>query len=207
MTFGTKKAKKAIESLSQNAISPRVPRNLSPNSARKTVKNNPNATAVLESMAESAKNAPILEEMQAVADESKPRPPCNLQGKTPAEVYDLVDIVGMEVLNDIKVKSWMESIEKSLRRKKKKHQTGVEGQEVVTRSLFALHRSAEIVNDHDIKKAKTLKYYMLLFEYFIRLKPVGGGIKRLPRESSLKDDLGVDKSVVDVLNERFSRNG
>lgn len=208
MTFGTKKAKKAIESISQNAISPRVPRNASPGSVRKAIKHDPTAATVLESMAESAKNAPSLQEIQDAAEESKPRPPHNIHGETPDEVYDVLNIIGSEVMDDIKVKKWMEDIEESMAKKNKKKQDNpAKLQPNQTHSSFAARRALAIVEKYDIKKAKSLKYFILLFEYFIRLKPAGSGIKRLPKGDKLKEDLGIDKSIVGVVTERFSQNG
>ncbi len=70
-TFGTKKAKKAIRELTENAISPRKPGR---DGAATPAKLSAGERALIESMKETTANMPSIEELQATVDLAKPVP-------------------------------------------------------------------------------------------------------------------------------------
>ena len=199
MTFGNKKAKKAIESLSQNAISPRAPRDATQESVRKSIQANPAAKAVLESMTGSADNAPTLEQMQIEAEVEKPRPLYNLDAKQPGEAYLPDDVVGRDCMQEISLEDWHPWDEQE---REQRAQKGVK-----TRSLFAKNRVVPLIQRSDMTRLKCLKYYLLLLEYFANLIAGGKGASRLRRGADLRSGVNVQPSVIDSMQTCFSLQG
>ncbi|KAK5153268.1 hypothetical protein LTR04_006244 [Oleoguttula sp. CCFEE 6159] len=90
--FGTKKARKAIASLTENAIASGRGRATS-------------SAAVLDSMASSTDTMPDKAALQAAVDDAKPRPRANLAATTPADVYTLDGLIGAD-MRSIAVLDW-----------------------------------------------------------------------------------------------------
>ena len=192
MTFGTKKAKKAIESVSQNAITPRVPRQNSPGGLRASIKINTAAAAVLESMEASAKNAPTMGDIQAEVDDAKQRPSHDVEATELHEAYPIDEIVGEDALHALKVKPWVDKCDA--------------GEEIQTPSLFVSNRIEQLAEDHEIKSLKVLKYMLLLIQLYKTSTPGKRG-RRLSRRNELSKPLGVDESLAKTVKERFSTGG
>lgn len=182
MAFGTKKAKKAIASISENAIAPIK-------HVEGSVKADPLAAAVLESMAASAANVPTKAAVQAEIDDAKPRPKHNANAKKVEEVYEISSIVGDDIMREVKVKPWVDSVEAGI--------------PVETLSRFVSRRLKGIVEAEDIKKLKVLRYMLLLIKFFHALK-VGGRVKKVPQREELRAKLEVDNSLVETIRRRFS---
>jgi len=190
MTFGTKKAKKAISSLSENAITRDRARDASPGAAKRALKANPSARAVLESMAMSASNAPTKDDLQSSIDDAKPRPKHNAQATKPDEVYEVRSIVGDELMKDLRVKPWVDAVEAN--------------EEVTTKSRYVSNRLRALCQDDEIVRLKVLRYMLLLLEFFNALKTVRGGGRKLPDKGELEKAMGVEKHVVDTIRKRFA---
>lgn len=190
MTFGTKKAKKAISSLSENAITRDRARDASPGAAKRALKANPSARAVLESMATSASNAPTKDDLQSSIDDAKPRPKHNAQATKPDEVYEVRSIVGDELMKDLRVKPWVDAVEAN--------------EEVTTKSRYVSNRLRALCQDDEIVRLKVLRYMLLLLEFFNALKTVRGGGRKLPDKGELEKAMGVEKHVVDTIRKRFA---
>lgn len=199
MTFGTKKARKAIESLSQNAISPRAPRGATQESVRRSIKGNPSAKAVLDSMAGSADNAPTLEQMQIEAEVEKPRPLYNLDAKDPGEAYIPDDVVGRYCMQGITVEDWHPWDEKE---REQRIQKGVK-----TRSFFARNRVVPLIQSSDMTRLKCLKYYLLLLEYLANLIAGGKDASRLRKGADLRSGVNVQPNVIESMQTTFSLQG
>ena len=133
--------------------------------------------------------------MQAEIDEAKPRPKPNMQAETPAEVYPVEDLVGgIGVLKAIGVKEWIDKVNA--------------GEDVQTKSLFVARRLRATVQTGDVKKAKVLKYLLLLVEWFRSLKPGNRSGHRAPKPDDLPDliaNWGSD--IVNGVNRRFAEGG
>ncbi|KAI4140831.1 MAG: hypothetical protein L6R39_005638, partial [Caloplaca ligustica] len=192
LTFGTKKSQRAIESLTKNAISPSKPRSLPGQPTRSTI--DPTASAVLSSMSSSA---PTREELQASVDESKPRPRPNLSADTPADVYPLEQLLGQGTLRQMTVKEWQDAIEA--------------GEEILTKSRFVSHRVQAIVKSGDVRRLKTLKYLLLLLEWYNALQPArgkGGAGRQVPPPEKLQRELtGWSSLLVESVAQRFAEEG
>lgn len=189
MTFGTKKAKKAIASISENAISPRKGRDVSPGARKRELKANPSALAVLESMATSANNAPSNNDLQMSIDNAKPRPKHNSNAETPHEVYEVKSIVGDDLMKELRVKPWVDAVEAN--------------EAVVTQSRFVSHRLRALCENDEIVRLKVLKYMLHLLDFFNALKTIRGGGRKLPEKGELEKKMAVEKHIVDTIRKRF----
>ncbi|KAI0166099.1 RNA polymerase I associated factor, A49-like protein [Xylariaceae sp. FL1272] len=102
--FGTKKAKKALAAVTENAIS---------NPDSKSQKLDASSKAILASINEVTSTMASREELQAAVDASKPRPPGNFEAEEIQDVYTLEGLIGGETLNAIPIKDWQDIIKKN----------------------------------------------------------------------------------------------
>ena len=189
MEFGTKKSKKAIADLTENAITSRNPGADSASGNGPPVDNTV-AAALLDSMAAATVDMPSREDHQAIVDDSKPRPKANLQATAPAEVYPTTTIIGNEIMTVLNVKDWIDAV--------------AEKREVKLHSRFVAKRLQEIAQSDDVKRLKVLRYILLLINFNAALKPgkYGKG-KVLPPKDKLQQKLDVSGSLVDGLKRKF----
>ncbi|KAL9008557.1 MAG: hypothetical protein Q9173_006330, partial [Seirophora scorigena] len=184
LAFGTKKSQRAIDAITKNAISPSKQRS-APGHL------DPIASAVVSSM---AAPAPTRDELQAAVDESKPRPKPNLDAETPADVYPIEQLVGgPTTLAQMTVKGWQDTIDA--------------GEEILTKSRFVSHRVQSIVKGGDVRRLKTLKYMLLLLEWYNALQtaPHKSSTRRvLPAEKLQQALTGWSSFVVDSVSRRFA---
>lgn len=189
--FGTKKAKKAINSLTENAVSSLTPKGASAAEVAKAIKNNPGAAAVLASMDDSA---PSREAMQAAIDQEKPRPTPNMNANSPAEVYNLDAICTKPMLQALKVKSWIDAIDND-------EKISVSARTVANR----LEENAKREED-GIKRTKALRFLLLGIEFFKACVPTKAGGRKLPKPEVLRDKCKVDEDVLKMFKNRFTKN-
>lgn len=158
LEFGTKKSKKAIRALTENAISP---------SKNKTAAQDAAANAIMVSVAASTADMPTRDDLQAEAMSNKPIPTPNLEATTAAEVYTIESLVGIPALRSMQVKEWMDKING--------------GEEVTTRSRFVSARVAKLVKADKVKELKAMKYLLLLVVWHASLNKSKGGL-RVPKK-------------------------
>ena len=131
------------------------------------------------------------EEMQIVVDEGKPRPTPHLDAETSADVYPLDELVGLGNLRLLTVKEWQVKVES--------------GETIVTKSRFVSGRVWHVVQVEDVKKLKTLRYLLLLLDWFRCLKPGTKGGKKLPTTEELRTAIeGVGSELLDGVGKRFA---
>jgi DNA-directed RNA polymerase I subunit RPA49 len=187
-TFGTKKAKKAIASLTENAISS-VARSNSPTKP----KLNAAATAMLEAMAATTEGMATRAELQQVADESKPRPKANLEATNIQDVYTLEDLVGLETLKNVAIKDWQDAAKSK--------------QEVRVKCRFVATRLQRLASDPaSVQKTKLLRFLLCLVDFYNVCKPMRGSRKVPPREE-LRAAISAPDSVVESIRRKFSNGG
>ncbi|KAI9762625.1 MAG: DNA-directed RNA polymerase I subunit rpa49 [Chaenotheca gracillima] len=194
--FGTRKAQKAIASLTENAI--RSPQKLKDASANGNTTHrspppmsDPAAAAMLESIAESTKDMATREQLQATTDENKPRPAANMDATDPADVYRLESLVGEEELRALAVREWLTAVEQN--------------RAVKTKSLFVSRRLHGIASSGDVQKLKVLRYLLILLDFYSSLKPSKiRSDKKLPDREELKTALGVPDVLIESVRRRFS---
>jgi DNA-directed RNA polymerase I subunit RPA49 len=189
-TFGTKKARKAIASLTENAISPnKSARQTSPGGSQRT-KMDSATTAMLESIAEATGSMATREELSAAVDEAKPRPKANLAAESVNDVYTVESLIGgAEIMKLIPVKEWRDAVKA--------------GKELITKSKYVAHRLQKAASD--VQKLRAL---LCLLESFGSARPKGKGIRVLPYKDGLRAAVpGVPEAVVEHIRRKFSVNG
>ena len=181
--FGTKKSQKAIRALTENAIA-------SP--SKSSYKTNTLASAVLESMSQTASSMPTREELQISIDKAKPRPKPNLDAKSPSEVYTVEDLVGIESLRILGVKGWQDAVGK--------------GEDVQTSSKFVAKRLVKVVGSKDVRRLKALRFVLIMLDWFGCLTEAGKGLKKLPKREEIRAAVGeeIPDSMIEALRKRFA---
>lgn len=181
--FGTKKSQKAIQSITENAIA---------SDANKDGKLDAVASAVMDSMAESSTVIPTQAELQAAVDDRKPRPRPNLEAETPADVYPVENILGLDVLEGLAVKSWEDAVEAN--------------QDVKTTSRYVSRRLIRVVRTGDVKKIRTLKAMLLMLSWYGCLQPGIRGAKKLPKREEVKKAVGLEipDRILESIRKRFA---
>ena len=131
------------------------------------------------------------EEMQSVVNEGKPRPMPNPDAETPADVYPLEELVGLGNLRLLTVKEWQDKVES--------------GEDIETKSRFVSGRVRHVVQLGDVKRLKTLRYLLLLLDWFRCLKPGMKGVKKLPMKEEVRAAVeGVGSELLDSVRKRFA---
>ena len=192
MEFGTKKAKKALLSLTENAISPQKSRTDA--EAPVTPLKDALTSAILDNMNASAAGMPTREERQAAVDEAKPRPQPNTAAEKPEDVYPLEQLVPEDLSRSLEVKPWIEIAERN--------------ESITTHSRYVSHRVHAVALKKDIKKLKTLRYILALITFKAACAPNRKGGLKLPKErDGLKTRVEASQPVLDAIRQRFSERG
>ncbi|OLN88324.1 DNA-directed RNA polymerase I subunit RPA49 [Colletotrichum chlorophyti] len=188
-TFGTKKAKKAIESVALNAIDP----NKSQNSAPKKL--DTAAKAILQEIGGVTATMASREELQAAVDDAKPVPKPNLEAEAIQDVYDPDEFIGREILAAIPVKDWIEPTKK--------------GEDVQCYSRHVASRIKKVVDSGNVSKTRLLRYFYLLFLFYTMAAPgKQRGTKRIPQRDKLKERMApAPQVVIEHIRRKFSDGG
>jgi len=148
-TFGTKKAKKAIASVTENAIDQsKLFRD--PSKANEPEKFTAANMALLGSLAESAANVPTREELGDASTSANTRPEGNKEVTDPTKIYIVDKVIGLDTMKIIPVRQWMETM------KAKK--------EITTSSRFVARRLQ--MHAQNPEKLKILRYMLLLIDFY-----------------------------------------
>lgn len=191
--FGTKKAKKALAAITENAISPEkaiagVGGTLS--------KLNATSMAVMESIQQITSGMASKEDLQAAADAAKPVPPCNTDAEEIQDVYQPEYMIGAEILNSIPIKDWQDSVKK--------------GHDIRSgNNVFISHRLQAVAGGPNaVKHLRVLRYLDCLIKFQRAAKPRGRGLFVVPQKDKLTELLDpVPSTVVENIRRRFSQKG
>lgn len=190
-TFGTKKSKKAIASLTENAISaPKTAADYAPGGAPKKL--DASAQAMLSSMAAATESMATQAELNQIADEGKPRPKANLDATNVQDVYTVDELIGKEIMAMLTVKPWQDDVAGK--------------QEVITSSKFVSDRiySASV----NVPKLKVLRYLLACIDFYKATINKRNGVRGLPKPEELKNKVkGVRGEILDNLKRKFSDGG
>ncbi|KAF2666372.1 RNA polymerase I associated factor, A49-like protein [Microthyrium microscopicum] len=181
LEFGTKRAKKMIASMTENAIVA-GPSGSAPSAASK---------ALLASVGESIANMPTVAEMDAQAAAAKPKPKANLDANNAKDVYSLERLVAREILEDLDVQPWIDETQK--------------GKGVEVASRYVARRLGSAAGRGDVLKLKVMRYMLICIEYMGLCKKVRGGA-RMPKPLELKK-MAHPLHVVDGVRKRFLQSG
>ena len=184
--FGTKKAKKAILSVTENAISPdKSARNKLANG---TTKVDATAAAMMANMAEATAGMATKEELDLVMNANKPRPNANTETTDLSKVYTVETLIGTETMASILVRPWQTEMKA--------------GREVMVPSRFVAARLVKFKDN--VEKLKMLRYMLLLIQ-FINATKSGREGRKLPRHDELKTiNEGQPDSLLQGVKRKFS---
>ncbi len=190
-TFGTKKARKAIASVTENAISPEKSARIQAQAAGSTPKLDVTSSAVLANMAEATRGMATRDEMAAIADAAKPRPKANMDATNVQDVYTVESLIGSDIMQMIPVKKWQDQIKAK--------------EEVMLSYRYPAGRIQKIATN--VQKLKILRYMVLLLDFFNSSVPKRGG-RILPKRDQLKAILGeMPEMVLEGVKRKFMEGG
>lgn len=175
--FGTKKAKKAIASKTDNAIT------------KGAAKKDDVQSAILESMADLT--SPKKAEAEADNLASKPIPKPNLAAESVEDVYTFNTLIPQNDARLVPVKEWQDKIrdEEDIR---------------FNHRCIAIRLKALATSDN-ILKLKALAYLSLLLEFHDSLQNAHRGTKKVPKKDVLSKKLALwPEALVDSVRRRFS---
>ncbi|GAB7362429.1 hypothetical protein MBLNU230_g2751t1 [Neophaeotheca triangularis] len=184
MEFGTKKAKKAIASKTENAIS----RDTKGKGKKDAVQ-----SAILDTVGNAAAAAPSKEAVDASLLASKPIPKPNLEAETVEEVYSLRTLIPPHDLRQIPVKDWQDAV--------------ASGTEVILAYRYPASHLTPVTQSEDISRLKALRYLDLLLHFHGALAKAGRAGHKVPKKDVLAEKLPADQfppEVVDSVRKRFS---
>lgn len=182
--FGTKKAKKALVSKVENAITA-----INNASSRDS---GAGEAALMASIKTAAANMPTRDELQAAVDGAKPVPKGNYDAAEIQDVYDPDQIIGSDVLNAIPVRDW---------------QTANKNDENVQLTSRYVANRLRRVGEHaeSLKRLRILRYLYFLMTFIKMAKPGKNGVRKLPPRDKLREALSPAPDVVlDSLRHKFA---
>lgn len=191
LAFGSRKAQKAIRrALTDNDITSAVPNPSGSSLTQKVLE--PAAAAILDMIDASAPSLHVQEEMKQTAEEARPGPNPHLKAETPAEVYPLEELVGLDVLPILTVRDWQEKV--------------TAGEDIVTKSRYVSGRIREVVKSGNVREIKALKYLLLLVEWYHCLRSTKQrGTKKLPPRNVMARAMdGTSEELRERVRVRFA---
>ncbi len=186
-TFGTKKSRKAIAALTENAISKaRTAEEMADKSVKKV---DAVTKAMLDSMSAATEGMATQAQLQAQGDAAKPRPKANLDAENPQDVYTVDELIGPEIMALLPVKNWQDVV--------------VAKKEAITSSKFVSDRI--YLASVNVQKLKVLRYMLAIMDFFKATMPKRGGVRNLPKADVLREAMGnVPGQVVDNIKRKFT---
>ncbi|KAI1501239.1 RNA polymerase I-like protein [Biscogniauxia marginata] len=191
--FGTKKAKKALAAITENAIAPEQAVADAGGNPRKL---NASSQAMMESIQGVAAGMASKEDLQAAADAAKPVPPGNFDAQEIQDVYTPEGLIGPEILNGIPIKDWQDAVKKGINQKEP--------------SAFVASRlNAVGGGPNPVQRLRTLRYLDLLIKFIKNTRPgKERGTKLIPKSDKLRELLSpAPHAVVENIRRKFSSSG
>ncbi|KAF5027880.1 hypothetical protein F66182_21 [Fusarium sp. NRRL 66182] len=189
-TFGTKKAKKAIQENVLNAIAPQKKAGDAP------TKIDAAARAMLNSVGEITSTMASREELQAVVDEAKPVPVANMDATEIQDVYDPKKIIGADILKMVPVREWQE---------KAQHKDSIQ-----VPSRFVAARVNRVAGNEDaVDRLRVLRYFFFVLLFYLHSKPGKvKGTRSVPPRDKLREALSpAPEAVIESIRRKFSDRG
>jgi DNA-directed RNA polymerase I subunit RPA49 len=185
--FGSKKSKKAIANMTENAIARNKASDAGAGPKDETV-----SSAVLQGMSSTTNDMPTKEALAAAVDSSKPRPPANIAAEYPSDVYTIDAVIGKDLIGLIPVKDWVDASEA--------------GEGVEVHSRFVARRILKLAKAKEFQKLKVLKFILLCMNFSNALRSRGKGAKTVPHKDQLMLAMGEDvpAPVVDAIRRKFA---
>ncbi|KAL3427093.1 a49-like RNA polymerase I associated factor [Phlyctema vagabunda] len=197
-TFGTKKARKAIASITENAIAPAKAARLLANDG-KTPKLDSASKATLEAMKTEALSMSSQKDLAEAADSAKPRPKANTEAVDIKDVYTTQNLIGDDIFQLVPVRDWQQAAQA------KKEIKNLSSRYVAARiTKFA---APTVAHYQDTAKLRILRYMLYMLD-FLGCAKLERNSKRLPKKNDLTKALGdAPESVQESIRRKFSTNG
>jgi DNA-directed RNA polymerase I subunit RPA49 len=189
-TFGTKKAKKAIQENVLNAIAPQK------KAGEEPAKIDAAARAMLNSVGEVTSTMSSREELQAVVDAAKPVPIANMEATEIQDVYDPKKIIGADILKLVPVREWQEKVQ---------HKESIQ-----VPSRFVAARVNRVAgNEEAVDRLRVLRYFFFVLLFYLHSKPgkVRGTRTIAPREKLREFLAPAPEAVIESIRRKFSDRG
>jgi DNA-directed RNA polymerase I subunit RPA49 len=182
--FGTKKAKKALDAKTVNALVGR-------GSGNKQATTSDVQSAILDSMPTPGGPAPVDEkEALAASLASKPIPKPNLHAETVEEVYDLKILMPPQDAKLISIKKWLDDAE--------------DDDEKELNRVFIKKRVKDLAKRDDIVRLRALKYLHLFLDFHAALTAAGQG-KKVPKKEVVERKMSSwPETLVSNVRHRFA---
>ena len=183
--FGTKKSKKALQAVAENAMLAE--------SARGKLREDDRA--LVNTIKDSSQHMSTREELQAAMDYGRSVPRGNYDADEIQDVYVPSEIIGAEVLNSIPVLDWQETVEK------------LEAVQVPSR--FVANRIVRLAGEESVQKLKLLRYLLwLIILYTTASVGKERGTKMIARRDQLRELLApAPEFVIENIRRKFSDSG
>ena len=183
--FGTKKAKKALLSKTENAIV----KDSDQGKGKGRVDNV--QTAILDNAAASSANVPLKEEVDQAQLEAKPIPRPNLSADTVDQVYKFSTLIPPSEARLVPVKDWQDAAQSE--------------EAVMLSHRFPANRLAAVGKSEDTQRLQALRYLTLLLEFHDALQNAGKSGKKVPKKDQLSEKLAHwPTPLVDAVRRRFA---
>ncbi|KAI3399063.1 hypothetical protein diail_7863 [Diaporthe ilicicola] len=190
-TFGTKKAKKALAAITENAISPRKPQaGGAPQALDASEK------ALMASIKDVTMGVATKEDLQNAMDAAKPVPRGNYEAEEIQDVYRPEKLIGKDILELIQVNDWAEAVESN--------------EDIQLRSRFVAHRINRIGSgEKAVLRLRVLRYlYFLVLLHLTSKKGKERGTKEVLKKDKLAEELApAPPPVIESIRRKFSDQG
>lgn len=182
--FGTKKAKKALDDRTVNALVGR-------GSGTKQATTSDVQSAILDSMSAPA-GAAALGEKEALeaALASKPIPTPNLDAESVEEVYNLTSLMPPEDAKTISIKEWLDKAKSN--------------EEMEVNRRFVSERWQKLGEREDIVRLRALRYVHCLLDFHAALTVAGKGRKVPKKETTDRKMSSWPEGLVSNIRRRFA---
>lgn len=188
--FGTKKAKKALAAVTENAISPRKARTDGPQTLDSSEK------ALMNSIKDVTLSVATQQDLQDAMDAAKPVPKGNYEAEDIQDVYRPEDLIGKDILELIQVNDWAQSVKKN--------------EDIQLRSRFVAHRVNRIGSGESaVSRLRLLRYlYFVMLFYLTARKGKDKGSREVLKKDKLIEELSpAPPPVIESIRRKFSDKG
>ncbi|KKY33819.1 putative rna polymerase i-like protein [Diaporthe ampelina] len=190
-TFGTKKAKKALAAITENAISPRKAQGGDAPQALDA-----SDKALMATIKDVTMSVATKEDLQNAMDAAKPVPRGNYEAEEIQDVYRPEQLIGKDILELIQVNDWAGAVRNN--------------EDIQLRSRFVAHRINRIGSGESaVLRLRVLRYlYFLVLLYLTSKKGRDRGTKEVLKKDKLTEELApAPPPVVEHIRRRFSDGG
>ncbi|KAK0709107.1 RNA polymerase I associated factor, A49-like protein [Lasiosphaeria miniovina] len=184
--FGTRKSKKAIQSMLENNL-------MGAGSGEKLAVGD---RMIVDSIKKRSRNMATREELQAEVDQARPVPRGNYDAEEIQDVYIPAELIGPEVLNAIPIMDWQQKVRAQ--------------EELLVPSRFVASRVNRVAgNDNAVERLKVMRYLLWVIIFWASTtKGKERGTLSIGRRDKLRELLApAPEIVIESIRRKFSDSG